>query len=77
MPVWIDLPSQLNEVRALLPSLAANDILKVTLAANPSVLGTKTGANDPELFERQDRRVEEEITRYAVHGRWRYNGSDE
>jgi hypothetical protein len=49
----IELASQLNEVRALLPSLAANDILKVTLAANPSVLGTKTGANDPELFQRR------------------------
>jgi len=48
--IWLDyvkaseLPDQLSEVRALVPKLDANDMLKVTLSANPRWLkaGTRT-----------------------------------
>jgi putative O-methyltransferase len=43
--IWLDyakaseLPDQLKDIRALVPKLEANDVLKVTLSANPRWLG--------------------------------------
>jgi hypothetical protein len=50
----VELADQLNEIKSVLPNLAANDVFKVTLPANPSILGTKReGMPDAELFERR------------------------
>lgn len=57
---WLDyatsaeLAGQLNEIKSVLPNLAANDVLKVTLPANPSVLGVKReGMPDADLFDKR------------------------
>ena len=53
---WLDyaggteIANQLNDVKALIPSLVANDILKVTFEADPEKLVPKTDLADEEIF---------------------------
>src|SRR2546421_1508123 len=48
----IQLAAQLNDVKALLPGLVANDILKVTVPATPSALATTPKAGENLLEKR-------------------------
>lgn len=52
----VELANQLNEIRGLVPKLLPGDVLKVTLPANPTVLGAKR-ADDTEA-DLQNRRLE-------------------
>jgi hypothetical protein len=55
--VWLDyaggleIAAQLNDVKALVPSLLANDILKVTFEAEPNELASRTDGADKEVFD--------------------------
>ena len=46
----LEIANQLNDVKALVPSLLANDILKVTFEAEPEKLAPAGGPADEEVF---------------------------
>jgi hypothetical protein len=50
---WLDIADQLNEVKALLLQLVANDIIKVTLVAHPSRLDAKFSGLTGSLHEKR------------------------